>query len=140
VNARSSGRHGRYWHVSELWFLLGGVVDLSLSLEGVESVDGLAGLYDWLRQEPEFRGRVEGTTRPLSPNELGTLPDVLTVALGSGGAVTALAASLKVFLSQPRRSDVRITIKASDGRSVEIDAKRVNDVEALMRSAFDYPE
>lgn len=113
---------------------------MSLSLDGVDAVEGLAELHRWLRREPEFRGCIDAMARSAGPDELGTLPDVLSVAVGSSGLLTVLAASLKVFLSQPRRSDVRITIKAADGRSVDIDAKRVTDVEALLRNAFDHTE
>lgn len=65
--------------------------------------------------------------------ELGAAVEVLVAAVGSGGAVSVLAASLKAFLAQPRRSDVTIVLTAADGRRVEIDAKRVRDVEALVR-------
>lgn len=123
--------------MSVLWVSEGGLVDLLLSLGGVDVVQELAELQTWLRQEPEFRGCVEAVAHQPGVGELGTLPGVLSVTLGSGSALAALAASLKVFLSQPRRSDVRITIKDAAGRMVEIDAKRVNDVEALMQSAFD---
>lgn len=111
-------------------------MDLLVSVDAVDTVSGLSDLHAWLRREPEFRGRVEMISPLPTAGELGSLPDVLSVAVGSGGALTALAASLKMFLSQPRRSDVRMTVKTSDGRSVELDAKRVDDVEALVQNVF----
>lgn len=70
------------------------------------------------------------------PGELGAVTDVLIVALGTGGTASVLASSLRTFLAQPRRSDVRITVQAPDGSRVEVDAKRVADVENLVRQAL----
>ncbi|GAB2749833.1 effector-associated constant component EACC1 [Kitasatospora kifunensis] len=107
-----------------------------LSVEGEERVEGLAELSDWLRLEPELRGLVSLADAVPGPRELGAVSDVLVVALGAGGTVSVLAASLKAFLSQPRRSDVRIVVSAPDGRQLEVDAKRVEDVEAVLRQVL----
>ncbi|MCX4411508.1 hypothetical protein OG840_61190 [Streptomyces sp. NBC_01764] len=109
-----------------------------LVVESDEPVEGLAELSDWLGQEPELRGLVSGNTTP-EPGELGSLANALVVAVGSGGVLSVLAASLKTFLALPRRPDVRIKVDGRpDGRTVEIDAKRVRDrdVEALLREAL----
>ena len=37
------------------------------------------------------------------------------IAVGSGGALTALATSLRGWLTQPRRSDVRIRVTGEAG-------------------------
>jgi hypothetical protein len=110
---------------------------VQLSVEGDKPVEGLAELSDWLRQESELRGLVSLGAAVPRPGELGALSDLLMVALGSGGTLSVLAASLKVFLAQPRRSDVRIVVTAPDGRRVELDAKRVGDVEQLLRQTLD---
>ncbi|QKW08373.1 hypothetical protein HUT18_20355 [Streptomyces sp. NA04227] len=102
-----------------------------------EPADGLAELSDWFAHEPELRGRVTADDEPPRPGELGSLTSVLVVAVGSGGVLSVLAASLKAFLALPRRSDVRIKVEGRpDGRTVEIDAKRVRDVEGLLREAL----
>lgn len=111
-------------------------MDVTLSIIGSETRDGPEDLADWLRHEPELRGRVTPVYREPRPGELGAALDVLSVAVGSGGVLTVLAAALKTFLSQPRRSDVRVTIRTSDGTSVEIDATRVPDIEAVLRTAL----
>jgi hypothetical protein len=80
-----------------------------------------------------------GNTRR-APANLGTLTDVLIVAAGSGGALSVLAASLKAFLLLPRRSDIRIVLSTEDGRRLEIDAKRVDDVETLVRRTLEHLE
>lgn len=108
---------------------------IELSVQGDESADELSELADWLAEDDELRGLV--TPSPMVPaaGELGATSDVLLAAVGSGGAVSVLAASLKAFLAQPRRSDVTIIVTGTDGRRVEISAKRVRDVEALVRQA-----
>jgi hypothetical protein len=72
---------------------------------------------------------------PPTRGHLGALTEVLTVALGSGGAI-------KGWLSLPRRSDVTVKIERKDGSSVTIAAKRVADgqadVESIIRQALDH--
>lgn len=112
------------------------LVSVWLSVEGDDPVEGLAELADWLGQESDLRGLVSPVPAVPGPGELGALTDTLVAAVGSGGAISILAASLKVFLAQPHRSDVRIVLRTADGRRVEVDAKRVGDVEALVRETL----
>ncbi|WP_245594678.1 effector-associated constant component EACC1 [Actinospica robiniae] len=111
-----------------------------LSVEGDDPAEGLAQLSDWLGRESELRGLVRPGDSAPGPGELGALADALVAAVGGGGAISVLAASLKAFLAQPRRSDVRIVLRTSDGRRVEVDAKRVGNVEALVRETLRQPE
>jgi len=108
-------------------------VRIELSAQGGEPTEDLADLADWLAQDDELRGLVKPAPVVPVAGELGAAADVLVAAVGSGGAASVLAASLKGFLAQPRRSDVTIVLTAADGRRVEVDAKRVRDVEALVR-------
>jgi hypothetical protein len=112
----------------------GGTVDLALISDDAGA--GLEDLHEWLRQEPELRGRVAFVEHDLAPGELGSITDALSIAISGGGALSVLAASLKAFFAQPRRADLRITVRSGDGRSVEIDAKRIQDVEAVLRAVF----
>jgi hypothetical protein len=112
-------------------------VSIRLSVVGGEPVESPAELLEWLSQEPELQGLVHPAGTAPGPGEMGVWSDVLVAAVGSGGAASVLAASLKTFLSLPQRSDVTIVVTGPDGRRVEIDAKRVGDVEALVRQAVD---
>lgn len=116
-------------------------MEVRISLAGGDLSD-LEALHDWLRDERELSGRVRAVSPDPKAGELGTLTDALIVAVGSGGTISVLAASLKAWLSLPRRSDVRIRIHRSDGGSVEIEAKRVDageiDVQSMIRQAVDY--
>ncbi|MGD3108542.1 effector-associated constant component EACC1 [Streptomyces sp. YGL11-2] len=93
--------------------------------------DELRSLLAWLQWDDALRGRVRLEHAPVGSGEMGGLVDALTVVLGSGGIGVALTSSLTAWISQ-RRSDVKLTVTARDGRSVEVDAKRV-DAQALAR-------
>ena len=69
---------------------------------------------------------------------MGTATESLLVAVGSGGALSALAASLSGWLSQPRRSDVQIRVEVPGQRIVEIGCDRVttDEVESLLRQVL----
>ncbi|MGW8875662.1 effector-associated constant component EACC1 [Streptomyces mirabilis] len=99
-------------------------------------------LADWLRGEPELAGRVRLTGQEPKQGELGSALDTLTVAFGAGGTGTVLVASLRTWLAQPRRSDVRLKIQRENGATVEIDAKRVKtgDLEQLLREALGHDQ
>jgi hypothetical protein len=120
-------------------------VEVRISLVGGGLAE-LESLSHWLRGEPEMAGRVRLSGPPLQAGELGAVSEVLVVALGSGGAATAviaaLAGSLKVWLSHPRRPEIAIKIHRPDGNSVEITAKdlRAGDIEleAVVRQVLDF--
>lgn len=65
---------------------------------------------------------------------MGGVVEVLTVALGSGGAGVVLVRALCTWLVQ-RRADVAVTITAPDGTQVQVDAKRAAEPEAIIREA-----
>lgn len=87
------------------------VPETRLSITAHQNVDELRALLAWLRLEDELRGRVriEAAFDP-DGREMGGALDVLTVALGSGGAGVVLARSLSTWFTH-RRSDVKLTIK-----------------------------
>lgn len=113
-------------------------MEIRISLVNGDRAVGLESLGDWLRGEPELAGRVGVAGTKPRAGELGALGDALVVAVGSGGTLSVLAMSLKSWLSQPRRSDVRIRVEGETGRVVEISADRVDGerVEALVRQAL----
>jgi len=98
----------------------------------VGSADELQTLAAWLQAEDALRGRVRsgGSVPPL--DQMGPVTDVLTVALGSGGAAAVLA----VWLQQ-RHSDVSVEIQnTAHGRSVIVSAHRVTEVERLINGVL----
>ncbi|MET7900978.1 hypothetical protein ABZS86_05690 [Streptomyces sp. NPDC005355] len=86
----------------------------------------LESLAEWLRGEPESAGRVRPRSAPPAPGEMGAVTEPLVVSLGAGGAVSVLASALRAWLSQPRRSAIRIKVHGPEGRRLDIDAKQVS--------------
>ncbi|MEU9305613.1 hypothetical protein [Streptomyces sp. NPDC048269] len=111
-----------------------------LSVQGGDPVRELQDLDEWLNGEPELRGRVSPRAAQPGSSELGASFDVLITAIGSGGVISVLAGSLHAFLTRPRGTDVRISVSSPDGRSVELEAQRVDDVESLLRQVLDVSE
>ena len=109
-------------------------MDVQLVVVGED--DHTRDLFDWLLADNDLRGRVEREQASPRAGEMGAVSDVLTVALGSGGVATALVTSLRVWLTQ-RHSDVKVEIRSADGRSIVVDASRVNEVDAILREALD---
>jgi hypothetical protein len=116
-----------------------GDVQVRISIVGGDQAE-LESLDGWLRRERELAGRITFATARPREGELGALGEALVVAVGSGGALSVLATSLKAWISLPRRSDVRIRVQGSDGRVVEIDADRVSGerVDDVIRQALAY--
>lgn len=98
-------------------------------------------LYDWLVTEPDLRSRVTLDKRPPAPGELGLGADALTIAVGSGGALSVLAGALGAWLFQVRDRGVRIEIheKRNGDRSIVLDTRNTKaaDVERMLRSLTD---
>ncbi|MCX5194700.1 hypothetical protein OOK31_12465 [Streptomyces sp. NBC_00249] len=115
-----------------------GAMRARVRLTGDGAAAELADLAGWLSREDEFRGRATIERPSPRPDEMGALADVLVVALGAGGAGTALAASLSVWIRH-RRPSAEIEVTGPDGRSVRITVRDVPemDVEAVVRRALE---
>ncbi|MFD0274401.1 hypothetical protein ACFVHB_10905 [Kitasatospora sp. NPDC127111] len=113
-------------------------MDVHIAVTGERTAAEAESLADWLRGEPGLAGVTLTGAKP-APGELGSVADLVTVAAGAGGALTVLAASLRTWFAQPRRSDVRLKIRRPGGETVELDAKRVRgeDVAAILRHVLD---
>lgn len=105
-----------------------------LRITVAEDPNALQSLLDWLRLEDELRGRLRlESSGSGTGGEMGGLLDVLTIAMGSGGAGAVLARSLSTWLTH-RHTDVKVTVRGPDGRSVEVDAHLLQaDVPGLIR-------
>lgn len=94
------------------------------------SADQMAALGQWLNQEDELRGRVHTARAPIGETELGSVTELLTVALSSGGAGTVLATSLKTWLLT-RKTTAKITVRCA-GRTVSVDLQTVDEVAPML--------
>lgn len=100
-------------------------VSLSVQVEVADEV--LADLRDWLRAD----GLQAGITA-VSPEPLGTqgvADGALSVSARNPGELIALASALAGYLAYRH---VRMTVRTLDGRNVEIDSRRADDVDALL--------
>ncbi|MCA2183940.1 effector-associated constant component EACC1 [Nonomuraea cavernae] len=107
-------------------------VDLQVVVEGAEAAPHTVALFNWLGLEDELRGRVRPQRRAPEPGEMGASVELLTVAVGSGGAMVVLIQSVCTWLTS-RRADVKVTISAADGRRIEVDIHRAADPMAVLR-------
>ncbi|MFD8807227.1 hypothetical protein [Streptomyces sp. NPDC059597] len=113
-------------------------MDVRLDAEGPEAADLLRSLREWLSDDPSLRGRLGLRERPPDPGTLGPVLEAVVVALGPGGAATALATGVIAWL-RSRRGEVRMKVTLENGRSLELTAKRVAalDAAALRQQAAD---
>lgn len=87
--------------------------------------DGAASLLAWLRAEADLRGRVHLAESPPQPGSLGTVADVLMVAVGEGGVVSVLASALIAWIRR-QSGNIVVTLTRSDGSSIEVKATEVS--------------
>ncbi|MEU3751304.1 hypothetical protein AB0H17_00865 [Streptomyces olivoreticuli] len=104
-------------------------MDVTVVAEGPGEGDQLRSLHEWFTNDPTLRGRVNGRESPPRPGTLGPVLDALVVALGPGGVATAFATGVIAWL-RSRRGEVYIKVTLPDGRSLELTAKRVADLDA----------
>jgi len=90
----------------------------------------LAALGEWLQGEDALRGRIRVVHGAIGETELGPVVELLTVALGTGGAGTVLASSLKTWLLT-RKTTAKIIVESA-GRSVTLELQSVSEVAPLL--------
>jgi hypothetical protein len=117
-------------------------MEIMISVDGIDKSAALESLHDWLRGDPDLVG-VAQRKAPPRQGQMGSLTEALTVAVGTGGALSILASALRAWVLQPRNSHVRVRLEThrNGHRMVEIDADRARaeDVKALL-SALQEPE
>ncbi|MFF3068802.1 hypothetical protein [Kitasatospora sp. NPDC057936] len=109
------------------------MLDARIAITGGDPED-LSSLYEWLVSEDELRGMVRVSRRPIGQTELGSAVDLLTVALGAGGAGSVLSSALVTWL-KARRTSAKITVEA-EGRSVTLEIDTLRDVSALLEQVL----
>ncbi|WP_219518201.1 effector-associated constant component EACC1 [Nonomuraea ceibae] len=95
----------------------------------------LVSLTRWLRSQRPLQGRIDPVGRPPGREELGGAVELLSIAVGSGGAGMVLARALTTWLTN-RHADVSITLTTPE-RTVTVEAKRVGDALPLLQEVLD---
>jgi hypothetical protein len=87
----------------------------------------LRSLAEWLNSEDSLRGRVRAVRPAPEAGRMGAAVELLSVALGSGGAGAVLVRSMSAWLTQRRSevsvSEVSVSLKDADGREFQFSAK-----------------
>ncbi|MEU8545691.1 hypothetical protein AB0C81_01570 [Streptomyces roseoverticillatus] len=109
-------------------------MNVQLQLVDGDSAD-LTKLWQWLNAERELRGHVHKSPAPIDRTQLGGLTDLLTVAVGAGGAGTVLASSLITWIRN-QRTRAKVTITAN-GRRVTFDITTAQDISPLLHRLLD---
>lgn len=106
-------------------------MDVDIRVEGEQDPRALEELGRFLRSERTLTGRVKLARRPVIEGELGAGAfELVSVALGSGGAVSVLAGALNTWLGA-RRGTISLTV---DGNSVTVpQGTPVEEIERLVR-------
>lgn len=108
-------------------------MDVRICVEG-DHADDLRALYAWLGDEQELRGQVRLAQVPPGSTQLGGVTDAIVVALGAGGAGTALVTSLTNWV-KARRPAFHLTVEAS-GRKVELELESIADSAPLLKQVL----
>lgn len=117
---------------------LGARAEARITVEGQET--DTASLWDWLRHEPELRGRLRASGTQVSEEAMGVpIELVVVLATTTVPVASALARSLSTWLVQ-RRSDLTVTVTGPDGRQVSVSSRRVADPEKLLRMVLEPSE
>ena len=103
-------------------------VSIALSNGSAAEVDDLE---SWLQAEQPLRGTLRRSADPASPDHMGALAEAIVVALGSGGAVSVLSASVPVWLRH-QRSDLHVKITRGD-RTISLDSTNLREADEIIR-------
>ncbi|WP_053754404.1 effector-associated constant component EACC1 [Streptomyces sp. MMG1533] len=100
------------------------MTDFRIVISG--SDDDAESLWDWLRQEPGLRGRVNRRTLPPPAGSMGSMVELVVEGL-VGGTVGTLAGQLGLALSSwltrsraGRPREATLTITLADGQAVTL--------------------
>ncbi|MFI1464355.1 effector-associated constant component EACC1 [Nocardia carnea] len=94
-----------------------------------EEAEELRDLGDYLSDTEELHGCVRSRSRPPGQEEMGPVLDALEIVVGPAGVTAATATAIVAWL-RSRRTNVRITVKGADERSVDLNAHGVTALDA----------
>ncbi|PRY42739.1 effector-associated constant component EACC1 [Umezawaea tangerina] len=105
----------------------------SIAISSDDSDEELRSLARWLRDEDEFRGRVELLAAPIAADEMGAdLESVVTIV--TSGTAGVFVTSLFAWLERRRSaSRVRLTIRTGTGATVELTCGSAEDADAVLK-------
>lgn len=105
-------------------------IEIMTVVGGVPDEGELRALRDWLMLESPRPGAMSIRPAKAGAEDMGAAADALTVAVGSGGAITVLAGAVCTWI-QTRRQTVRMVIRRPGGVELEIGAS-IKDTDAMI--------
>ncbi|MFC6021202.1 hypothetical protein ACFP2T_34140 [Plantactinospora solaniradicis] len=101
-----------------------------LSVMSADRMEASRALEDWLRREPDLRGvRIRPVVTKAKPGEMGAVTDALEVIANHDAIVTAVAATIGIWLTARTRA-TRIRIRHGE-REIEIESSRMKDAHQI---------
>ncbi|MEU7981417.1 hypothetical protein AB0B63_23180 [Micromonospora sp. NPDC049081] len=102
------------------------------------SDDDLSTLLDLFNGYDELRGQTRSVWAAPGPGEMGAAIEALSIALVPGGAATIIAGGVALWLRRRapgRPGKLGLRLELPDGTKLYVDAKGVDDVEAVVAAA-----
>jgi hypothetical protein len=109
-------------------------VDVRIQIRGGDEVTAYNELTAWLNGNRVFCGHVTRKTSRPAEGQLGGVIEMLTVALGSGGAGAVLAQSLTEWLRN-RRTDITIIVTHRE-KTVVVRAQGISDPQPVLQDVL----
>jgi Effector Associated Constant Component 1 len=102
-------------------------VEVSLTVAGDDAAAAMRSLELWLEGQNELRGRVRAVVVAPQPGAMGSVADMLMIALGQGEVATAVAS---VLVSWIRRQSGKVLVRATrpDGSEITLTADQVREL------------
>lgn len=97
---------------------------VELRFDGSHDPADMRSLAAWLSGRNELRGRVRHQAPPPAPGTMGTVTDVLVVALGPSGVAAALASVLIAWIKH-RAGEVSLRITCACGKETTLTATQM---------------
>jgi hypothetical protein len=108
-------------------------VEIRLGIVGGDPIEELRSLRSWLLAEEPLRGVIRHSPTAGEPADMGSVSDLLVVAVGSGGALAVLARSVSTWLEH-RHPGVVLEVKGPDGAALRLEAKRSAEAVAVIQA------
>jgi hypothetical protein len=103
--------------------------DTQLWLTGSDTPSDTRELETFLTSNPELRRWVTAQVAAPKPGSMGSVTDVLVVALGQGGTATALASVLISWIRR-QRSKISVHTRCSCGKEITVSAEHIQRLTA----------
>ena len=100
-----------------------------LRLAGTDEPAETRELEAFLTSDPELRSRVTARVAAPEPGSMGSVTDVLVVALGQGGIATALASVLISWIRR-QRSKISVHARCSCGKEITVSVDHIRNLTA----------